>query len=163
MGRINAWHFAFNLALDRPLIGGGFGAFDRRLFRIYAPEPENFHDAHSIYFEVLGEQGFVGLGLFLLLLFLAWRSGSKIIRLTKDREDMVWANNLAAMVQVSLAGYIVGGAFLGLAYFDLLYHLIAILVLTKTVINKQLEEAGEGENDVLSQNSRVDTIMNRPY
>jgi len=142
MGRINAWYFAFNLAKDRPLIGGGFGAFDRRYFKIYAPEPDNFHDAHSIYFEILGEQGFVGLGLFLLIIFLTWRTGNHIMRITKGNDELKWANDLAMMVQVSLAGYIVGGAFLGLAYFDLLYHLIAIMVLTKMVVLKHLEEHG---------------------
>ena len=53
MGRINAWWFAFNLALDRPLVGGGFRVFSPDLFARYAPNPEDFHDAHSIYFEVL--------------------------------------------------------------------------------------------------------------
>jgi putative inorganic carbon (HCO3(-)) transporter len=33
------------------------------------------------------------------------------------------------MCQVSLAGYAVGGAFLSLAYFDLLYDIILIIVL----------------------------------
>jgi len=51
MGRINAWHFAFNLALDRPIVGGGFETFQPDLFLKYAPEPENYHDSHSIYFE----------------------------------------------------------------------------------------------------------------
>jgi hypothetical protein len=40
-----------------------------------------------------------------------------------------WASDLAAMIQVSLIGYAVGGAFLGLAYFDLPYHLMIIVLL----------------------------------
>ena len=36
---------------------------------------------------------------------------------------------LGAMLQVSLVGYAVGGAFLGLAYFDLYYHVIAIIAI----------------------------------
>ena len=43
------------------------GAFTRYNFMLYAPEPDRVHDAHSIYFEVLGEQGFVGLAIFLAL------------------------------------------------------------------------------------------------
>jgi hypothetical protein len=34
------------------------------------------------------------------------------------------------MIQVSLVGYAAGGAFLGMAYFDLPYHLMIILLLT---------------------------------
>ncbi len=138
LGRINAWWFAFNLAKDRPLVGGGFGAFDPSIFPKYAPVPEDFHDAHSIYFEVLGEQGFVGLALFLLLGLLTYRSASWIIRQTKGRADLDWANQLAAMVQVSLVGYAVCGAFLGHAYFDLLYTLVAIVVLTRKVVSNEL-------------------------
>ena len=61
MGRVNAWHFAFNLASERPLTGGGFSAFTNDLFIRYAPDPFDVHDAHSIYFEVLGEHGFLAL------------------------------------------------------------------------------------------------------
>jgi probable O-glycosylation ligase (exosortase A-associated) len=59
MGRINAWEFAYNLALDRPL-GGGFEAFQPEAFQRWAPNPDHLQDAHSIWFEVLGEHGFVG-------------------------------------------------------------------------------------------------------
>ena len=61
MGRINAWHTAFNLAKDR-VTGGGFDTFQGPTFRKYAPEPENVHAAHSIYFQVLGDHGFIGFG-----------------------------------------------------------------------------------------------------
>jgi probable O-glycosylation ligase (exosortase A-associated) len=138
LGRINAWWFAFNLAKDRPLVGGGFDTFDKDLFVKYAPEPNAFHDAHSIYFEVLGEHGFVGLALFLAIGVLALRNGTWIIRHTRDRPGLRWARDLAAMTQVSLIGYAVGGAFLGLAYFDLYYHLVGVLVMTRWLVAREL-------------------------
>jgi putative inorganic carbon (hco3(-)) transporter len=147
MGRINAWWFAYNLASERPIIGGGFEAFTPELFHRWAPDPEDFHDAHSIYFQVLAEHGYVGLALFLGIFFLAWRAGSWTIRQARARPDIKWAGDLAAMTQVALVGYAVGGAFLGLAYFDLFYHLVVILVLTKLWVQRVLagvEEAGAG-------------------
>jgi probable O-glycosylation ligase (exosortase A-associated) len=138
MGRINAWHFAINLANDRPILGGGFGTFTRDLFQIYAPNPDDVHDSHSIYFEVLAEQGYVGLILFLLIFYLTLRSCKWIIRHSKNDESRKWAYDLAAMIQVSLIGYAVGGAFLGLAYFDLPYNLVAIVVITRLIISEQL-------------------------
>lgn len=137
MGRINAWGFAINLANDRPLIGGGFDSFKQELFDRYAPNPEDLHDAHSIYFEMLAEHGYPGLVLFLALGFLALRTGTRIIKLCGDRADLAWARSLAAMLQVSLVGYAVGGAFLGLAYFDLLYHLVALMALTRAIVERQ--------------------------
>ena len=133
MGRINAWKMAFNMAKDRPL-GGGLDSFHDYTFALYAPDPDNVHDSHSIYFEVLGEHGFVGLALFLMLGLMTWRTASWVIsRARRDREKR-WVADLAAMVQVSLVGYATAGAFLGLAYFDYYYTLIALVVLCKTVL-----------------------------
>lgn len=140
MGRINAWHFAFNLAKDRPLFGGGYNAFTPDIFARYAPNPEVVHDAHSIYFEVLGEHGFVGLALFLLLGWFAWRSCSVVKKQAKSHPEGQWIADLASMVQVSLVGYAASGAFLGLAYFDFYYHLIALVVLLK-LQSRQLSPA----------------------
>ena len=59
------------------------------------------------------------------------------MRIADDLPDLAWAPNLAAMLQVSLVGYAVGGAFLGLAYFDLFYHLVALLAVTRAVVERQ--------------------------
>ncbi len=141
MGRINAWYFAFNLAVDHPLTGGGFGTFTKELFLLYAPNPVKYHDAHSIYFEVLGEQGFIGLFLFIALWLLSYRTCGNIKKQVSGKENMKWAETLASMTQVSLVAYGVGGAFLGLAYFDLPYHIMAICVLCQMFVNKELAKS----------------------
>jgi len=148
MGRINAWGFAVNIANERPLVGGGFRAFTPELFMKYAPTPTDFHDAHSIYFEVLGEQGYVGLLLFVSLALIAFRTCGRIRRKAQPRPDLAWAGELAAVIQVSLVGFGVGGAFLGLAYFDLPYSLMAIVALTNAYVDRALAAqpvAKEGE------------------
>jgi putative inorganic carbon (hco3(-)) transporter len=146
MGRVNAWHFAYNLAKDRPLTGGGMEAFTNEAFAIWAPNPADVHDAHSIWFEMLGEQGFVGLAIFLCFHILVWRLAGSIIRDYKGRGELRWATDLAAMIQVSLVGYWVGGSFLGLAYWDLPYLLASILVLTRMVVDRQLvADASSGD------------------
>lgn len=129
LGRINAWHTAFNVAKGR-VTGGGFDMFRPPTFHQYAPEPFRVHDVHSIYFEVMGEHGFIGFGIFILLAVFAWLRANQVIRQCKNDPERKWAADLAAMIQVSLVGYGAGGAFLGLAYFDLTYHLMIVLVLT---------------------------------
>ena len=138
MGRINAWYFAINLANDRPVVGGGFGAFTDEAFARWAPDPTNVHDAHSIWFQMLGEQGYVGLVLFVTLWLLSWRLAAGLIRIGKQRSDLRWVADLAAMIQVSFIGYWVGGSFLGLAYWDVPYLLVSILVLSKQLVDRQL-------------------------
>ena len=127
-GRINAWHTAFNVAKSR-ITGGGFEMWRPPVFRQYAPDPFNVRDVHSIYFEIMGEQGFIGFGLFMLLGLMAWIRARQIIVRCKNDPDRKWASDLAAMIQVSLIGYAAGGAFLGMGYFDLPYHLMIVLVL----------------------------------
>ncbi|MES2353865.1 MAG: putative O-glycosylation ligase, exosortase A system-associated [Pseudomonadota bacterium] len=143
MGRINAWQTAFNIAKDRPLVGGGFQLYEPQVFLRYSPNPENVHAAHSIYFAALGEHGFVGLGLFLMLGVATWRTASWVVRHSKTRSELSWASDLGLMIQVSLVGYAVGGAFLSVLYFDLPYYLLAILVLLKKEVQKTLAQKSE--------------------
>jgi hypothetical protein len=90
---------------------------------------------------MLAEHGFPGLGLFLLLGFLTWRSASWVKKTAADHPTMQWAGDLSAMSQVSLIGFMTGGAFVGLAYFDLPYHVMAIIVLCKYMMRQHLLEA----------------------
>jgi probable O-glycosylation ligase (exosortase A-associated) len=95
------------------------------------------HDVHSIYFEQLGEHGFPGLAIFLSLGLMTWVRCNQIMRVCKRDPERKWAADLAAMVQVSLVGYATAGAFLGLSYFDLFYHLIAMTVIAWTIVSQQ--------------------------
>jgi probable O-glycosylation ligase (exosortase A-associated) len=130
---------AINLANDRPLVGGGFETYTESVYARYAPDETVVRSAHSIYFQILGEHGYVGLALFLLLWILVWRDASWIIRQARGREQLHWATDLARMIQVSLVGYAVGGAFLQLAYYDVPYNLLVVLVLTRLLVEKEIK------------------------
>jgi putative inorganic carbon (HCO3(-)) transporter len=140
MGRVNAWHMATNLAMDRPL-GGGFEIYDGGVFARYAPNPEDIHAAHSIYFQVLGEHGFIGLFLYLAIGVLTWRTGSWVIKHGKHDPELKWALDLIPMLQVSLLGFAVGGAFLSLAYFDVPYYVMTAMIATRLLAERHLKAA----------------------
>jgi probable O-glycosylation ligase (exosortase A-associated) len=132
-GRIQAWTMAFNMASHR-FFGGGFESFQFPSYAIYNPGYEGGHDAHSIFFEVLGEHGFVGLALFLTLGILTWMAASRIRRSTERDPEMAWMATLARMTQVSLVAYASAGAFLGMAYFDYAYNLVLIVIACKAIL-----------------------------
>jgi probable O-glycosylation ligase (exosortase A-associated) len=138
LARINSWWTAWNLAVDRFPIGGGFAMYTPDVFALYAPHPEIVFVAHSIYFQILGEHGFVGLALFLAVFGLSWLNGSWIVRNTNGRPDLAWAQDLAAMCQVSLIGFAVGGAFLSLTYFDLPYYIVISLIVLRILVKREL-------------------------
>ncbi len=148
--RLNSWQFAWNLALDRPVIGAGFNCFTHELFARYAPEPTDVHDSHSIYFEVLAEHGFVGLLLFLCLAVSVWLSCASLTRKARDHVHLSELEHLGRMSQVSFVAYGVSGAFLGLAYFDLVYTLIAIVVIAKVLLAATPSDDAEVDLSVAS-------------
>lgn len=133
VGRLNAWQFAINIANDRPM-GGGFTPFTPRMFQIYAPDPLDVHAPHSIYFQVLGEHGYFGLLLFLLFWWFVWRTGLRVIRYARGKPELSWAGSMAALSQVSLLGFAVGGSFLSLAYYDLPYDIAALLIVLEKLL-----------------------------
>ena len=138
MGRINTWIMGFNLAKDHPIFGGGFQIYNAESFARWAPDPLDIHAAHSVYFAALGEHGFGGLLIFLTLCGLTWRTGSYVAKATKRIPELTWAASLGRMLQVSLVGYAVGGAFLSVLYFDVFYYLIAILVLLRRIVEDEV-------------------------
>jgi probable O-glycosylation ligase (exosortase A-associated) len=131
LGRISAWWMAWNMVKEHPL-GVGFNAVRPELFALYSPYPTMVFAAHSIYFQVLGHHGYLGIVLFLGVWVSTWRCGSELIRLAAKDASIRWVGDLGAMVQVSLIAFLVGGAFLSLAYFDMPYYLMAIAVMTRT-------------------------------
>jgi putative inorganic carbon (hco3(-)) transporter len=136
LGRINAWWNAWNLARAN-LFGGGFDIYTPEVFARYAPFPEDLHAAHSIYFQVLGEHGFIGLMLFMGIGVSTWLTCRRLVTLGRTDEGLKWAATLGAMTQVSMVGYAVGGAFLSLAYFDLPYYEMAIAVVALRLAQRQ--------------------------
>ena len=139
IGRIETWKMLTNLALARPFSGGGFEAYERWIFDIYNPEYPGTHSAHSIYFQVLGEHGFVALALFLLFWALVWRMCSQIVRATEHVPESRWAYWIAQMTKVSLVAYFVGGAFLNLAYWDMPYFLFVAVAVTRTLVRQPVQ------------------------
>lgn len=137
-GRFDAWLFAINVANDK-VLGGGFKVNTREdLWPIYNPESPIVRAPHSIYFEVLGEHGYIGLTIFLTLYFTAMITCARTSKLTKHRPDLKWADDLSKMMQVSLVGYGAAGAFLNLSTFDLFYHVLAIIVIARVIAAREL-------------------------
>jgi putative inorganic carbon (HCO3(-)) transporter len=130
-GRVMAWKAAYYYARDHFPIGAGFSGVEQpNIFNYYFPG-EATHSAHSIYFQILGDHGFIGLAMFVVILFLAFLNAQKIRKLTRKSPDLAWAGDLATMIQLSLLVYCIGGAALSLAYYDvpiMWYLLLPVLL-----------------------------------
>lgn len=149
MSRVYTWKTLWNLALDRPLVGAGFNADIPIIFATYAPNDMqrfDFHGAiyvaHSIYFQALGEHGFPGLILYILLGSVAWFKAGKVATNAKSHPEFsAWIPLLMRMVQASLAGFAVGGAFLSMVHFDLPYYIVAFVILVDATVKEESNKA----------------------
>ena len=130
--RLNAWSFSWALAKDNPLMGGGFDAFTPALFARYAPTAKDVHGPHSIYFGVLAEHGFIGLFLYLALIASCFAALHRTKRIARFRVDERGAN-YANMFRFSLVGFLASGAFLGRAYFDLFFAIVACITILRQI------------------------------
>jgi putative inorganic carbon (HCO3(-)) transporter len=136
LGRISAWWNAWGIAKDY-FFGVGFNAARPELFAQYSPYPTYVHAAHSIYFQVLGNHGFVGLFIYLAIFVSAYWLAGRVRAETEGIPEAEWCSALAAMCQVSLIGFAVGGAGLSLSYFDLPYNIVVVIVLVRVWVNRR--------------------------
>jgi probable O-glycosylation ligase (exosortase A-associated) len=148
LSRIWTWTTLWNAAVDNPVLGVGFAADNAAVFAKYAPLDGPYasfkgrvYVAHSIYFQMAGEHGFVGLALFLSLGLVTWFSAGRIAKQTKDDKELgPWMPMLMWMCQVSLIGYAAGGAFLSLAYLDLPYYIVGFVVTSSLIAKRRALE-----------------------
>lgn len=137
-GRVTAWHVAYNYARDHFPFGAGFyGPQRAEVFHSYFPN-ETLRAAHSIYFQVLGEQGFVGITLYLLVLIFAFIKSSRIMKASRRNPEKMWVGELAVMIQLGLLVFCLSGAALSMAYYDLLILYIAMLLLLQEEVIQPL-------------------------
>lgn len=157
MRRLETWAFALRFVADHPITGGGFRVFEIEHLRpVYAPDFGHVDNAHNMYIEVLGMHGFPGLFLFLAIILTSFASGSWTIRQVKirpERTELVWARDLAAMGQVGLIGFAVGGTFLNLAFFDVFWHLIVLLIVVRMIVARELAAPSRAMEAPLPQDS----------
>ncbi len=128
-GRLYAWGVAWAVA-KHAFFGAGMSYQHASVFAIFGNGGAPIA-AHSIYFQVLGNHGFVGLFIFLCLWLLTYRYAGWLNKNAVSIPQARWAADLGGMIQVALIGYAVGGAFLSLAYFDLPYYMMVMVVIAR--------------------------------
>ncbi len=137
-GRVMAWHVAYDVAVDDFPFGAGFYAPQLSpIFNHYFPGAAT-HAAHSIYFQVLGEHGFIGLGIYLMMIASAFLNLRSVIRTTSKSPELAWANDLARMMQLSMLAFCVGGASMSQAYYDLFTLNICLSAALRELTRKAL-------------------------
>ena len=120
MGRVDSWIINAELAAKHPITGAGLRnpyqpAIAATVDPARAPRAKA---AHSIYFEVLGGAGFVGLGIYLALLGLPFLTAYSMYKRKDDPKVKPWMSRFGYAAQVSLVVFGVGAATVSLEMWD---------------------------------------------
>lgn len=157
MGRVAAWQVSSAIALANPLVGGGFHAVENRgVWTKYQNEPgllgwtgvEVFDArqfgakaAHSVYFEVLGDQGFVGFALYFGLIGAGIGFARRLRRLGLLFGPTHWAASLGQALVLALVVFLVGGAGVSIAYSELPFYLVSLAMIAYRIAEGQAPPA----------------------
>ncbi len=151
--RVAVWAWTWEYAKDNPM-GGGFNAFLQNRVRVEkeASSPqetasvyeEESRAYHSSYFEMLGEQGYPGTALWLLLHLSGLFQMERIRRrylLTRRGEEQ-WIAPLATALQHGHIVYLVGSLFVAIAFQPFIYMMLALEIGLTTYCRRREKESG---------------------
>jgi putative inorganic carbon (HCO3(-)) transporter len=161
--RIQGWGVAINVAMRHPL-GAGFilDATPVDKWMSYAnfthPAFNRANAAHSIYFQMLGDHGFLGLALFLFINVATFVTLWRVRRLVAKVPDRRWLGDYATAMQIGLIGYLSAGAFVSLAYFDLFYYYV---VLAAIMLREAMAPATESKALATVEPRRASGVLAR--
>lgn len=137
--RLLVWAWTIDLANHRPA-GAGFNAYlGNRIEMRNADGQEIVQEGrafHSIYFEVLGEHGWIGLAIFVAIFAVFFLDMRHIRRKVRDRPDLEWLGDLARALTHGVLIFMAGAAFIGIAFYPLQYYLFALAVSASAALHR---------------------------
>ena len=148
--RIAVWQWTIDYAERHPF-GGGFNAYLGNHIRFDVKSAGDDAGArvsvdqgrayHSAYFEMLGEQGYIGLALWLAINLIGVVRMEILRRRYRDPDgDFAWAGPLAAALQTGHLVYLLGAAFIAIAFQPFIYMLIGAQIGLDTYLTRKRGE-----------------------
>ena len=156
--RLAVWGWTWDYVGEKPL-GGGFEAYRQNKIQVRTVATQNVGGVstivartsmdqgrawHSAYFEMLGEQGFPGLILFLLI------HGAGLARLEMLRRryrraegEEAWIAPLATALQHFQIIYLVGALFVGIAFQPFPWLMLAVAIGLDTYVTRRARAAAK--------------------
>jgi probable O-glycosylation ligase (exosortase A-associated) len=147
MGRLRAWRACVRMANDHPLLGVGFG--QKAYLEQYELKYKDLNDpedlaraAHSVWFSLLGETGYVGLGIYLAMIVVVVRNCRRVMKLEPPPgvpRRKYWAWNYAAGLFVATVSFAIAGTFLSQARFEYAFALYMASVPLAVIAREEVE------------------------
>ena len=136
------WEFCKRVGFARPVAGAGFDLYSVESYAKFYPEflerwPGKVWSCHSSLLTVFAEHGIPGFLIWSGLIVCSLMSLRKI-RAFGERFSKPYIVKFGESIQASLLAYFVVGAFIDAAYFDILYYLIALIIIQKNIVGPEI-------------------------
>jgi probable O-glycosylation ligase (exosortase A-associated) len=133
--RLALWRSGIEFTLKHPIFGGGFNLWPALNLE------QGGMDWHSVYVKMAAEHGIVGLAIWAALLF------GSVLHLARQAWGRIpgqprWVAQYSAMLLTSLLAYLVGGATLGISYWEFPY-LIVVFSMVLRLLGEQARQAAQ--------------------
>lgn len=168
MGRVKAWKRSSAIALDHPFTGGGFQSvqnhavyekyrYEQGLLGFIETGVQTYAAAaHSIYFEVMGDMGFVGLFIFLCIMSSPFVFLSRAKKLSRRiGPSSQWGVDLLTMISIGHFGYLVGGASISAAYFEMAYLYVSLAGAVVAILEVEARRSMEQQSPLMRPSAVV--------
>jgi putative inorganic carbon (hco3(-)) transporter len=129
MGRVAVWRWTWDYVQNNPL-GGGFVIDKTNEITISTDEGSGLiyvrgKAFHSIYFEVLGEQGYPGFFMYFSIVLLSIVRLIRVFLGARSLPGAKWERELAYGFLIGWGALLIGAGFVGIAYLPLLFLMMA--------------------------------------
>jgi probable O-glycosylation ligase (exosortase A-associated) len=155
LGRLHFWKVAVHMANANPFRGVGYNGYNLS-YNKYDFSGGAYgldRSAHSSFFAVLAELGYVGTFLFVIVIFSAFRSCSRIRKLALKETAFSDLGKSAIALQTGLVGFLVGGSFVIFQYSEMLWHVIGLTIVVERLAKQRQAEIVSGERLATSVSS----------
>jgi putative inorganic carbon (HCO3(-)) transporter len=159
MGRFENWELSWNEALEYPFTG--VGPENHIPYNNHVVKPAvHVRVAHSVYFQVLGELGFVGLVLYILYILMGlkilvktWRFSRHVV---KTNPDLVWVRDTAFWMACGYAGYILGSGLLNMLYIEFPWYAMFYGSMLLPLLHREL---GNRQNILSAEKNNKKSVL----
>lgn len=153
--RLKAWRTATDMAVDNPILGVGAGSFNSAYGRFYrrSGDPVRWISTHSVYFKVLGEYGFVGLFIYLMVIYHNLATNRRTRAIIQDNPGLVSVDKLwPDVLNMSIVACSIAAMFLSGLNYPHLFLLTMLTMATSRMVSTELliEDSSSTDKEVSS-------------
>jgi putative inorganic carbon (hco3(-)) transporter len=162
LGRLHFWEVAVQMANANPFCGVGYNGYNLSYNKYdfsggaYGVDKS----VHSSFFGVLAETGYLGAILFVVIIFSALRSCSRVRKLVLKEAALSDLGKSAVALQASLVAFLVGGSFVIFQYNEMLWHMIGLTIVLERLAKQRQANILSGERLSTSVSSIPTKVSN---